>query len=143
MFSRLPVSRLSRQMTRQSRSSRYSHRCEPRNPAPPVTTAVLIGRKRTWGTDGRGTVLSPTLLHLQRPEREITRLLPCRAAAPRSLRSLPTGLWDAGDDVMRGKEVWAHAAHAGTEEGADRQVRGKRCRHRLHQGADRPAHTAD
>src|SRR5437763_14442867 len=143
MFSRLPVSRLSRQMTRQSRSSRYSHRCEPRNPAPPVTTAVLIGGKRTLVTDRPGTVPAhacppwacgdcPQHCSISSESRAgITRLLPCRAAAPRSLRSLPTGLWDAGDDVIRGKEVWAHAAHARTEEGADRQVRGKRRRHRL------------
>ena len=39
-FSREPVSRLSRQTTRQSRSSRYSQRWEPRKPAPPVTNAV-------------------------------------------------------------------------------------------------------
>src|SRR5207248_8132695 len=43
MFSSEPVSRLSMQITRQSRASRYSQRCDPRNPAPPVTTAVLTG----------------------------------------------------------------------------------------------------
>src|SRR5919201_442947 len=39
-----PVSRLSTQMTRKSRAIRWSQRWEPRNPAPPVTTAVGIGR---------------------------------------------------------------------------------------------------
>src|SRR5450756_864966 len=42
MFSSVPVSRLSRQMTRWSFSSRYSQRCDPRNPAPPVTTDVVM-----------------------------------------------------------------------------------------------------
>src|SRR5665647_8902 len=42
MFSSVPVSRLSRQMTRWPFSSRYSHRCDPRNPAPPVTTDVVM-----------------------------------------------------------------------------------------------------
>src|SRR5262245_55455580 len=41
-FSSELVSRLSTQSTRLPCSSRYSHRCEPRNPAPPVTTAVGI-----------------------------------------------------------------------------------------------------
>src|SRR5688572_15856091 len=35
-----PVSRLSTQMTRWPRPSSSSHRCEPRNPAPPVTREV-------------------------------------------------------------------------------------------------------
>src|SRR5450759_4858934 len=42
MFCSDPVSRLSRQMTRWSFSSTYSHRCDPRNPAPPVTTDVVM-----------------------------------------------------------------------------------------------------
>src|SRR5450759_226477 len=42
MFSSVPVSRLSRQMTRWPFSSRYSQRCDPRNPAPPVTTDVVM-----------------------------------------------------------------------------------------------------
>ncbi len=42
MFSSDPVSRLSTQITRLPRSSSSSHRCDPRNPAPPVTTQVLI-----------------------------------------------------------------------------------------------------
>src|SRR5690348_15206844 len=41
-FSSELVSRLSTQMTRKSFASRYSQRWEPRNPAPPVTTAVGI-----------------------------------------------------------------------------------------------------
>src|SRR5579859_1106153 len=35
-----PVSRLSTQMTRLERASSSSQRCEPRNPAPPVTRQV-------------------------------------------------------------------------------------------------------
>ena len=40
MFSSVPVSRLSTQSTRWPSASRRSQRCEPRNPAPPVTTEV-------------------------------------------------------------------------------------------------------
>src|SRR6266545_5035948 len=40
MFWSDPVSRLSMQITRSPTSSRYSQRCEPTNPAPPVTTEV-------------------------------------------------------------------------------------------------------
>ena len=64
MLASEPVSRLSTQMTRWSRASSASQRCEPRNPAPPVTTEVGIGvmlpgsgdrsgdayRTRTWRT---------------------------------------------------------------------------------------------
>src|SRR5882757_7802837 len=42
MFSSEPVSRLSRQITRCPLASRWSQRCEPRKPAPPVTTQVVI-----------------------------------------------------------------------------------------------------
>src|SRR5689334_4496273 len=38
-----PVSRLSIQMTRSPRRTNSSHRCDPRNPAPPVTRQVAIG----------------------------------------------------------------------------------------------------
>src|SRR5579864_8611498 len=37
----VPVTRLSIARTSQPRSIRQSHRCEPRNPAPPVTTARI------------------------------------------------------------------------------------------------------
>src|SRR5665647_1991107 len=70
MFSSVPVSRLSRQMTRWPFSSRYSHRCDPRNPAPPVTTDVVmrvlsICTSRTHDRAGR----SPHDVHvaLERP----------------------------------------------------------------------------
>src|ERR671917_1621637 len=43
MFVSDPVSRLSTQMTRRPRRSNSSHRCEPRNPAPPVTRQVAMG----------------------------------------------------------------------------------------------------
>ena len=47
---RFPVSRLSTQMTRWPLPSRVSQRWEPRKPAPPVTTQVLIdGREHTRG----------------------------------------------------------------------------------------------
>ena len=44
MLLRLPVSRLSTQMTRWPRSSSASHRCDPRKPAPPVTRDVGMAR---------------------------------------------------------------------------------------------------
>ncbi len=45
MLSSEPVSRLSRQITRWPRPSRASLRWEPRKPAPPVTTQVLIAAR--------------------------------------------------------------------------------------------------
>src|ERR1043165_2382976 len=42
MLARDPVSKLSTQMTRWPRESSSSHRCDPRNPAPPVTRQVAI-----------------------------------------------------------------------------------------------------
>src|SRR5438477_11409004 len=51
-FSSEPDSRLSTQMTRSPLPSRYSQRWEPRNPAPPVTTAVGI-REMLSGGFGR------------------------------------------------------------------------------------------
>ena len=44
MFASEPVSRLSTQITRCPRASSSSHRCEPRNPAPPVTRQVDIAQ---------------------------------------------------------------------------------------------------
>src|ERR1019366_9208443 len=45
MLASEPVSRLSTQMTRFPRASSSSHRCEPRNPAPPVTRQVATLRR--------------------------------------------------------------------------------------------------
>ena len=50
MFSSDPVSRLSTQMTWCPCSTRWSQRCDPRKPAPPVTTEVGIPPDRTRGT---------------------------------------------------------------------------------------------
>src|SRR6476660_8292897 len=44
MFCSDPVSRLSTQITRCPCDSRCSQRCDPRNPAPPVTTQVALIR---------------------------------------------------------------------------------------------------
>src|SRR5690242_21728413 len=41
MFRRAPVKKLSTQMTSQPSASSRSHRCEPRKPAPPVTSTRL------------------------------------------------------------------------------------------------------
>src|SRR5579884_1025032 len=48
MFASEPVSRLSTQITRWPRRSSSSQRCEPRNPAPPVTREVGIGGNLAW-----------------------------------------------------------------------------------------------
>src|SRR5262245_60227141 len=57
-----PVSRLSTQITRCPSASRCSHRCDPRKPAPPVTTEVgikgIVGR-------GRGEDPSPNTTFTQ------------------------------------------------------------------------------
>ena len=56
MFWSEPVSRLSRQITRWPLASRWSHRCEPRKPAPPVTMQVLMGaaeHSAAWAASGR------------------------------------------------------------------------------------------
>ena len=50
MLSSEPVMRLSRQTTSSPRSSSASQRCEPRNPAPPVTTMRAISCARCPGT---------------------------------------------------------------------------------------------
>src|SRR5579875_153511 len=42
MFLSDPVSRLSTQITRWPRAKSSSHRCEPRNPAPPVTRQLAM-----------------------------------------------------------------------------------------------------
>src|SRR4051812_29021701 len=47
MFLRDPVSRLSTQMTRWPRRRSSSHRCDPRNPAPPVTRQVAMNTQGT------------------------------------------------------------------------------------------------
>src|SRR5262249_4804685 len=47
MLSRDPVERSSRTITLQPSAIRRSQRCEPRNPAPPVTSAVVMGG-RVW-----------------------------------------------------------------------------------------------
>src|ERR671924_261194 len=44
MLARDPVSKLSTQITRWPRCSSSSHRCDPRNPAPPVTRQVAMSR---------------------------------------------------------------------------------------------------
>src|SRR3954447_2568041 len=47
-----PVSRLSTQITRWPLASRWSQRCDPRNPAPPVTSEVGI-RERVLALSAR------------------------------------------------------------------------------------------
>src|SRR5208337_4349376 len=42
MFERSPVIKLSSAHTSQPSSNNRSHRCDPRNPAPPVTTALML-----------------------------------------------------------------------------------------------------
>src|SRR6476660_4128089 len=54
MFCSEPVSRLSTQTTSCPWPSRCSQRCDPRKPAPPVTTHVLIGADATARNRARG-----------------------------------------------------------------------------------------
>src|SRR5437763_6947776 len=50
-----PVSRLSTQITRWPRRSSSSHRCDPRNPAPPVTREVGMAEEDNPGSGATGT----------------------------------------------------------------------------------------
>src|SRR2546421_9711614 len=52
MLASVPVSRLSTQMTRWPRRRSSSHRCDPRNPAPPVTRLVGMARVRLSSAGG-------------------------------------------------------------------------------------------
>src|SRR5947199_8251704 len=52
MLASVPVSRLSTQMTRWPRRRSSSHRCDPRNPAPPVTRLVGMTRVRLSSAGG-------------------------------------------------------------------------------------------
>src|SRR5207344_601733 len=67
MFASEPVSRLSRQRTRWPSPRRASHRCEPRNPAPPVTTDV--GMAAMLQAPLAGSVTSKRSLYFTAPER--------------------------------------------------------------------------
>src|SRR5215216_1263672 len=61
MLARDPVSKLSTQMTRWPRASSSSHRCDPRNPAPPVTRQVAIappGYRALAGASGLERLLA-------------------------------------------------------------------------------------
>ena len=86
-----PVSRLSTQMTRWPRRSSSSQRCDPRNPAPPVTRQVAMRRQATavTGVSGRSAQRAPSGLQValgdvdQHPAR-----LPSRAALPALLEPL-------------------------------------------------------
>src|ERR1700761_1035012 len=55
-----PVSRWSRQSTRWPSPSRCSQRWEPRKPAPPVTTQVVIGPMLLRADDGSAITSHPT-----------------------------------------------------------------------------------
>src|SRR5919108_915337 len=52
ILARDPVSKLSTQITRWPRRSSSSHRCDPRNPAPPVTRQVAMSRAGYRGLPG-------------------------------------------------------------------------------------------
>src|SRR5215218_10056167 len=55
MLARDPVSKLSTQITRWLRRNSSSHRCDPRNPAPPVTRQVAMLRAGyRWSAGARG-----------------------------------------------------------------------------------------
>ncbi len=87
MFSSEPVSRLSTQRTRWPSRTRRSQRCDPRKPAPPVTTEVGIPRD---GTPGLGTRLrSLRTFFIPRPPSEHRELA---AMGRRDLLALPFAL---------------------------------------------------
>src|SRR2546428_11041104 len=141
MFSSEPVSRLSMQITRQSRASRYSQRCDPRNPAPPVTTAVLTGSILRWEElaaphyRARGR-------HRAAPPRRPGALCyphdrPHRGSA--QLAGAVLGCWRL---TVKGKEVVGVAAYPGAEDGDRWQVRPGWEGHRLDPSADRTSHPA-
>src|SRR5215475_11726207 len=69
MLAREPLTRLSTQMTRRPRSSRYSQRCEPRKPAPPVTSAV--GTRRCYLSGPLPQVLVRLHVEPHREQREL------------------------------------------------------------------------
>src|SRR3954451_7688537 len=80
-----PVSRLSTQMTRWPRRRSSSHRCDPRNPAPPVTRQVAM--------DAQGTPYGPGKASAQRRARG--------SARPRGLQLLlRKGRGDAVDPQL-------------------------------------------
>src|SRR4051794_3566254 len=81
MFSSDPVSRLSTHRTRWPCSRRYSQRCDPRKPAPPVTTEVVIRRSL-----------------LGRP---VSRPSPYEPFSYRTGSSVPTTRSDSGDMTKR------------------------------------------
>src|SRR5688500_11920431 len=61
MLARDPVSKLSTQITRWPRLSSSSHRCDPRNPAPPVTRQVAMsaaGYRQLTGPRGLERLLA-------------------------------------------------------------------------------------
>src|SRR3954454_22650921 len=65
MLAREPVSKLSTQITRWPRRSSSSQRCDPRNPAPPVTTQVAMsaaGYRQLPGAGGLERLLADAQL---------------------------------------------------------------------------------
>src|SRR4051794_40488754 len=67
MFSSEPVSRLSRQITRCPLPSRCSQRWDPRKPAPPVTTQVVIAIDASGaGASGARRVVAAISVNLGR-----------------------------------------------------------------------------
>ena len=94
MLASVPVSRLSTQITRWPRRSSSSHRCEPRNPAPPVTR--LVGMASNLAGSGRRGARSARLrgprahdVHLAAAHRDASRRRGARAAPGRTFARSP------------------------------------------------------
>src|SRR5580765_6811713 len=77
MFASLPVIRLSSASTSQPSASNRSHKCDPRNPAPPVTTALIpppcCSKNRKFSLS-RGTLANPILRFALVYSRELSRI---------------------------------------------------------------------
>src|SRR5687768_18477677 len=104
MLAREPVSKLSTQITRWPRRSSSSHRCDPRNPAPPVTRQVAMsaaGYRQLTGPRGLERLLADPeldqIVALRLPDREALGLEPLAddrtlLAARPGLAAAPLGL---------------------------------------------------
>src|SRR5918996_1607877 len=97
MLARDPVSKLSTQITRWPRASSSSQRCDPRNPAPPVTRQVAMsaaGYRELPGSCGLGRLLADPELDevvaLVLPDRQT--LVGQALAGHRALLATPLGL---------------------------------------------------
>ena len=124
-FSSDPVSRLSMQMTRSPPASRYSQRCEPRKPAPPVTRQVGIYLRTLtavfmWLAEPAATAAGPSITCRRIPPnscylREISQFF--------SQIARSSGHRDTVDsEAALGTEVLSLAAHPSPQDAPTRPM---------------------